>query len=277
MAKRVIFSVLIYSVILFTAIIAAIFSAVVAGAAGVAGEFWNWPVGTLERIIPTFSQPARDVVFMLYMMVSIVLLPLLFIYGSSFTITFLSLTFFRRCRIHLKSSDATKWAMAGIRLLVSSGYSTLSFLVILGGVISWRLYENTAPRIPAPYPDTVISVRTLANLGGFEGFPENYSTSTVYNYTCKLPAGVIESYYTREMGKYCVEGWEFFDADCHGYASCRRARCDISHPLVKVFSDLRQFTVTLYPVSDTDTLVGYTVTKRDLLKGWFPGLFAPAD
>jgi hypothetical protein len=73
--------------------------------------------------------------------------------------------------------------------------------------------------------------------------------SNYFEYEVEQSLANVKEYYTSEMQRYCVPGWEFKDTsllcDANAYAGCQVAECKIARPLA---DESQFFTVYLRPM-----------------------------
>jgi hypothetical protein len=130
----------------------------------------------------------------------------------------------------------------------------LSPFVICSAFTSYSMYAAATFPSPEPYPGATAE-EVWSEIGHGQ-----YDVVT-YEYTVDHSLEELEQYYSIEMQRYCVLGWEFAltQLDCQGFEQCHSAKCEIPRPFTR---DAQFFIVYLRVISDTQTNVLYFVKDQ---------------
>ncbi len=148
---------------------------------------------------------------------------------------------------HRSSSAPPGWHL----LLIVAG---LSPIIICSAFMGYMLYAAATFPSPEPYPGATAK-EVWSDIGHGQ-----YDVVT-YEYTVDRSLEELKYYYSTEMQRYCLPGWEFAPTylDCQDFAQCYTAECEIPRPFVK---DAQFFSVYLRSNSETQTNVLYFVKDQ---------------
>lgn len=161
----------------------------------------------------------------------------------AFAVSYIWLRIFRR-----RSSSAPP----GWHLLLI--VACLSPFVIYSAFMSYMMYAAATFPSPDPYPGATAK-EVWSEIGHGQ-----YDVVT-YEYTVDRSLEELKRYYSTEMQRYCVPGWEFAPThfECQEFAQCYIAECEIPRLFVK---DAQFFSLYLRSNSETQTNVLYFVKDQ---------------
>jgi hypothetical protein len=162
---------------------------------------------------------------------------------AALAVSYIGLRIFRR---HSSSAPLSR----DILLVVAC----LSPFVICSAFMGYMLYAAATFPSPEPYPGATAK-EVWSEIGHGQ-----YDVVT-YEYTVDRSLEELKRYYSTEMQRYCVPGWEFAPThfECQEFAQCYIAECEIPRLFVK---DAQFFSLYLRSNSETQTNVLYFVKDQ---------------